>query len=99
MSKILVVDDERGNRKIVSDWLSVDGFDVIPAADGQEAVDHLFDGISVIVSDLKMPKIDGIELLKIARSRVPHVAVIMLTGSASVETAIEALQSGAVDYM
>ncbi len=69
------------------------------ATDGKEALDQLYDGISLIVTDLRMPKVDGIELLRIARSKVPHVPVILLTGSASVETAIEALQLGASDYL
>lgn len=99
MSKILVVDDERANRVAISKWLISDGFEVVEAANGQEAIDHLYDGISLIVTDLKMPKVDGMELLKTARIKVPHVAVILLTGSSSVESAIEALQLGATDYL
>ncbi len=99
MSKILVVDDERSSRVSISKWLVSGGFEVVEAVNGQEAIDHLYDGISLIVTDLKMPKVDGMELLKIARKKVPHVAVILLTGSSSVESAIEALQLGASDYL
>ncbi len=99
MSKILIVDDERSNRVAISKWLTSDGFEVIEASNGKEAVDRLYDGVSLIVTDLLMPKIDGIALLKIARQKVPHAAVILLTGSSSVESAIEALQLGATDYL
>lgn len=99
MSTVMVVDDERGSRTAVSEWLAADGFDVVTARNGDEAVEQLYDGISLIVTDLKMPRLDGIELLKIVRQKVPHVVVIMLTGSASVESAIEALQLGAFDYL
>ncbi len=99
MSKILVVDDEKTGRETISQWLQIDGFTVISVASGREAIDHLYDGISLIVTDLKMPGVDGIELLKAARSKVPHVVVILLTGSSSVESAIEALQLGAFDYL
>lgn len=99
MTKIMIVDDERANRVTIANWLSKEGFETIQAADGQEAINHLYDGISVIVSDLTMPKVDGIELLKIAKNKVPHVRVILLTASTSVEPAIQALNLGASDYL
>ena len=99
MSKILIVDDERSNRVAISKSLTTDGFEVVEVINGKEAIDHLYDGISLIITDLRMPKVDGMELLKIARKKVPHVSVIVLTGSSSVESAIEALQLGATDYL
>lgn len=98
-AKILIVDDEVASRSAISDWLRADGFEVLQAANGREAVERLYDGVSLVVTDLKMPRVDGMELLKIVRERVPHVAVVMLTGSATVATAIQALQLGAYDYL
>ena len=99
MPKILIVDDEAANLTAVSEWLAADGYEVIQATDGSEAIDRLYDGITVVVSDVKMPSMDGIELLKIIRAKVPHVVSIMMTGSNSVETAIEAMHLGAADYL
>lgn len=99
MSKILIVDDERGSRKTVSQWLKSDGFEVAEAENGAEATEQLYDGISLIITDLKMPRMSGIELLKRVREKVSHVVVIVLTGSNLVENAIEALQLGAFDYL
>lgn len=99
MSKILIVDDEVANLTAVSEWLRADGFEVVHAADGNEAIAQLYDGISVVVSDVKMPNMGGIELLKTMREKVPHIISIMMTGSNSVEDAIEAMQLGASDYL
>ena len=99
MAKILIVDDEVANLTAVSEWLTADGYEVIQASSGKEAIDCLYDGITVVVSDVKMPNMDGIELLKIIRQKIPHVVSIMMTGSNSVETAIEAMHLGAADYL
>lgn len=99
MSKILIVDDEVANLAAVSEWLRADGFEVVHAADGNEAIAQLYSGISVVVSDVKMPNMGGIELLRTMREKVPHVISIMMTGSNSVENAIEAMQLGAADYL
>jgi len=98
-SRILLVDDDRHSREALNEWLEEEGFDVVAVENGQQAKAHLHDGISVIVTDLKMPQTDGLELLKIATKEVPHAAVILVTGHGTVETAVEALKEGAFDYL
>jgi DNA-binding NtrC family response regulator len=97
--KVLLVDDDRLSREAMADWLRSEGFDVLAVADGQAAVQHLHDGIAVIVTDLKMPRTDGLELLRRARGQAPHAAVILITAYGTVETAVAALKEGAFDYL
>jgi DNA-binding NtrC family response regulator len=97
--KVLLVDDDRLSREAMADWLRSEGFDVIAVADGQAAVQHIHDGIAVIVTDLKMPRTDGLELLRRAREQAPHAAVILITAYGTVETAVAALKAGAFDYL
>lgn len=97
--RVLLVDDDRMSREAISEWLTEEGFDVIAVADGAEATQHIYDGINVIVTDLKMPRTDGLELLKIARQKAPHAAVIMVTAHGTVDSAVAALQLGAFDYL
>jgi two-component system, NtrC family, response regulator AtoC len=68
-------------------------------AGGQEAVRHIHDGVAVIVTDLKMPRTDGLELLRRAKEQTPHAAVILTTAFGTVETAVTALKEGAFDYL
>jgi DNA-binding NtrC family response regulator len=98
-NRILLVDDDRMSREAIGDWLAEEGFHVIAVSDGKEAVQHIYDGISVIVTDLKMPRTDGLELLRIARQEAPHAAVIMVTAHGTVDSAVAALQLGAFDYL
>ena len=81
--KVLVVDDESRMRKLVKDFLSVKGFQVIEAADGEEAVDIFFNqkDISLILLDVMMPRMDGWEVLKTIR-QYSQVPIIMLTARA-----------------
>lgn len=97
--RVLLVDDDRPSRESISDWLTDDGFEVIAVADGKEATPRIHDGIEVIVTDLKMPRTDGLELLRIARDKAPHAAVIVVTAYGDVETAVDALKGGAFDYL
>jgi DNA-binding NtrC family response regulator len=97
--KVLLVDDDRLSREAMVEWLRSEGFDVLAVGDGQAAVQHIHDGIAVIVTDLKMPRTDGLELLRRARERVPHAAVILITAYGTVETAVAALKEGAFDYL
>jgi two-component system, NtrC family, response regulator AtoC len=97
--KVLLVDDDRMSREAIGDWLREEGFDVLSASDGKEAKQHIYDGINVIVTDLKMPRTDGLELLRIARQEAPHAAVIMVTAHGTVDSAVEALQLGAFDFL
>ncbi len=97
--KVLLVDDDRLSREAMADWLRSEGFDVIAAADGQAALPHLHDGIAVLVTDLKMPRTDGLQLLHQAKEQAPHIAVILITAYGTVETAVAALKEGAFDYL
>jgi DNA-binding NtrC family response regulator len=97
--KVLLVDDDRLSREAMADWLRSEGFDVLAVADGQAAMQHIHDGIAVIVTDLKMPRTDGLQLLRLAREKAPHAAVILITAYGTVETAVAALKEGAFDYL
>jgi len=97
--KILLVEDERHSREAMADWLGSEGFDVIAVSDGHQAIQHVHDGIAVIVTDLKMPRTDGLELLRLAKQQAPHAAVILVSGYGTVETAVAALKEGAFDFL
>ena len=101
MSKgsILVVDDERSMRDFLSIMLRKEGYDVTTSASAEEALDHFgSQGADLIIADMKMPGMDGIDLLKAIKADSPEVVFIMVTAYASVDTAIEAMKSGAYDY-
>ena len=98
--KILVVDDEARMRKLVKDFLIKKDYEVIEAADGQEAVDVFFEqnDISLVILDVMMPKMDGWEVLKEIRaySRIP---VIMLTAKGDERDELKGFDSGADEYI
>jgi response regulator RpfG family c-di-GMP phosphodiesterase len=97
---ILVVDDERVIREILSDFLSVEGYVVRTVEDGVEALKELQRrSYNLVISDLKMPNMNGLELIeRITTLGIPVLTVIM-TGFGTVETAIEAMKQGAYDYI
>jgi two-component system response regulator AtoC len=97
-ARILVADDEPNLRRVLTAILRRDGHEVIQATDGAEAMTML-DGIDVLVTDLRMPKIDGMELLRHAVKLQPHLPVIMITAYGSVGQAVEAIKAGAFDYV
>ncbi len=100
MGNILVVDDERGMREFLSIMLQKEGHDVTPASNGREAVDQIGQkAFDIVISDLKMPQIDGIDVLKTVKENSPETVVIMVTAYASAETAVEAMKQGAYDYI
>ncbi len=98
--RLLVVDDELHVRESLTHWFAEDGYDVEAAGSGAEALTllgrHSYD---VIVSDIKMPKMDGLELLSRVRKKDTDVAIILVTAYASVDTAVHALKEGAYDYL
>ena len=97
---ILVVDDELIVRDSIKEWLVDEGFSVDMAASGQEALDKLSSRpYNLMLTDIKMPGMDGVELLKRAHKPYPDLAVVMMTAYATVETAIEAMKIGALDYL
>lgn len=98
--KILVVDDEDALRTVLSSELAGEGYEVETAADGDEAINVVqtkpFD---LVLLDIKMPKVDGFEVLKFLKSKYPNVKVIMLTGFADLKNAIESKKLGAEDFV
>src|SRR5512142_111352 len=100
MSKILVVDDEQSLRDFLAIMLKKEGHDVVTAENGTHALKavqaEIFD---LIISDVKMPGIDGIEVLKNVKEVSPETVVIMITAYATAETAVEAMKLGASDYI
>jgi DNA-binding NtrC family response regulator len=97
---ILVVDDEASIRDSLTSWFEEDGFNVDSAADAREALAKLDAGrFDIVLLDIKMPGMDGMQLLRRIRADLPDVVVIMITAYASVETAVQALKDGAFDYV
>ena len=97
---ILIVDDEVDILDILSDVLKAAGYECATAGDGQEAIDILEErSFATIITDIKMPRKDGIAVLKAAKALDDDCAVILLTGYASLDTAIQAVHLGAQDYL
>jgi DNA-binding NtrC family response regulator len=95
---VLVVDDDESFRQIVADRLARTGHQVVAASSGPQAL-ALLDGVDVALVDLLMPGMDGLTLLRRIREARPDVAVVILTGHGTVETAVEAMKAGAADYL
>ncbi|HPP80553.1 MAG TPA: response regulator, partial [Deltaproteobacteria bacterium] len=97
---ILVVDDELGIRESVRKILEKEGYQVKTASNGDEAFRIIrSEQIDLLVTDIRMAGMDGLELLKVCKSVSPYTEVIMITGYASVDTAVESLKQGAYDYI
>ena len=97
---MLVADDEIGVRESVGRALQREGFRVVPAEDGQAALDALRrGGVDLLVADLRMPGLGGLELLRAAKLLAPEVEVIVLSGHGTVEEAVEAMKEGAYDFL
>ena len=98
--KVIVIDDEPAIRQILAAFLVKEGYDVLQAQNGQEALECLSkDEIQVAICDIRMPIIDGIELMTRVRSAGIDTNFIMMTAFGSMDTAIEAIKAGASDYM
>ena len=99
-AKILIVDDEAIVRESLHDWLTDTGYQVSTAEDGPQALEILEkEKLGIIIADLVMPGMDGIELMKRAKEIVPNVEVIIITAYGSIPTAISAIREGAYDYI
>ncbi len=99
-AKILVVDDEKAIRDSLNMILSDEGYAVSSAADGEEALNLINkDDFDIVITDIKMPNIDGMELLSKGAKNSPSTFFIIMTAYASVNTAVEALRYGAYDYI
>ena len=100
MSNLLIVDDEQGIRQLLTVVFERAGHHVRVADGGRHALDALRSGtIDLLVSDVKMPDMNGIELLRAARELAPDLAVVMMTAFATVDTAREAFKLGADDFI
>ncbi|MBI3139151.1 MAG: sigma-54-dependent Fis family transcriptional regulator [Sphingobacteriales bacterium] len=100
MADILIIDDEKAIRKTLTEILSFEGYKVDEASDGEEGLkkfrEKTFD---LVLCDIKMPKLDGIEFLQRAGEINPDVPVVMISGHGNIETAVEAVKKGAYDYI
>src|SRR6476620_10564158 len=100
MSNILIIDDEKAIRKTLTEILSYEGYKIEEASDGEEGLKKFRErAFDVVLCDIKMPKLDGIEFLDKAREANPDVPVIMIPGHGTIETAVEAVKKGAYDYI
>jgi len=100
MTKILVVDDQYSDRELVKDILETQNFTVDTASDGKEAIEKLKkEKYDIVLTDLMMPEIDGLQLIKLIKENNFDTEIIMMTAYATVDTAIEAIKSGVYDYL
>ena len=99
-AKILVVDDEAAIRESLCDWLSDVGYEVLTAENGPQALEIIErEKLGIVITDLVMPGMDGIELMKTAKNILPNIEVIIITAYGSIPTAISAMREGAYDYI
>lgn len=102
--RILVVDDEAQVRKPISLMLAKDGYEVVEAADGEEAIEALRSGdnplmVDTVLCDIRMPKINGKEAIAYFRSQFPGVPIVVMTGYPDVELAVSLMRQGVRDYL
>ena len=104
LGRILVVDDEPDVRKVVRLSLEKAGYDVIEAEDGQQAVQEIKNGenpllLDVILTDIRMPKLNGLEAIQFFQNEFPHVSLIVLTGFPDLIMATSLMKNGIIDYL
>src|SRR6266540_476360 len=100
MARVLVVDDEPKLGRVVAQMLELDGHAVVRAGGGREALARLGEErFDVVVTDLRMPEVDGLAVLRAARALSPAPEVVLMTAYGTAESAVEAMKSGAADYV
>lgn len=100
MPSILIIDDEKAIRKTLTEILSFEGYKIDEAVDGEEGLKKFKEKTyDVVLSDIKMPKIDGLDFLQKAIESNPDVPIIMISGHGNIETAVEAVKKGAYDFI
>jgi DNA-binding NtrC family response regulator len=100
MPEILLIEDEKAIRKTLSEILSYEGYKIDEAGDGEEGLKKFKDkAYDIVLCDIKMPKMDGIEFLQKAGESNADVPVIMISGHGNIETAVEAVKKGAFDFI
>ncbi len=98
--QVLLADDDRSVRRVLEFKLKQRGLEVVAAGDGQEALDQLRErSFDLLLSDIRMPEVDGIELLEQATLLRPGLKVILITAHATVSQAVQAVKLGAFDYI
>ena len=98
--RILIADDEEAISTILAKRLAREGYNCVTAQNGREALSHFYkDTFSLIITDIKMPEMDGIELLKRIKGINPNIRVIMVTGHPEINMAVEAMRLGAYDFI
>ncbi len=99
-ARVLVVDDERSMRALLDIVLRREGYEVVLADDGRSAIEVLqARAVDLVISDIKMPDVSGVEVLRAAKQADPDLPVVMITAFASTDTAVEAMRLGACDYL
>src|SRR5436305_7740897 len=99
-ARVLIVDDEKFIRDILADFLGMEGYVVRTAEDGAAALTELSSShYDMVISDLKMPRMGGIELLEAISTSAPNALTVIMTGFGTVETAIDAMKRGGYDYI
>ncbi len=99
-AKIMVVDDEPAARLSLAELLSLEGYEVVAAASGEEAIDLLSEGpFDLAIVDIKMPGMDGLDVVNVLQQRSPETVIVMLTAHGTLETAVQAMRRGAHDYL
>ncbi|PIU19867.1 MAG: response regulator, partial [Elusimicrobia bacterium CG08_land_8_20_14_0_20_59_10] len=99
-AKILVVDDEPGIRDMLSYELSSHNYRVVTAVNGEDALEKIRkEKFQLVISDVKMPRMDGIVMLEAIKKIAPDVEVIMSTGFGTIETAVSTMKKGAYDFI
>ncbi|MEE8329578.1 MAG: sigma-54 dependent transcriptional regulator [Thermodesulfovibrionia bacterium] len=100
MEKILVIEDKDSMAQMLKETLELEGYRVIIAKDGAEGIRRLKDTkVDVVLTDLKLPKKGGLDVLKVSKEENPHIPVIVMTAFGSIETAVNAMKSGAYDFI
>lgn len=100
MANILIIDDEKAIRKTLTEILSFEGYKIDEASDGEEGLKRFGEKTyDLVLCDIKMPKIDGIEFLEKAKLINPDIPIIMISGHGNIDTAVEAVKKGAFDYI
>ena len=100
MATILIIDDEKAIRKTLTEILSFEGYKLDEAGDGEEGLKKFREkGYDVVLCDIKMPKVDGLDFLQKAVEINPDVPIIMISGHGNIETAVEAVKKGAYDFI
>ena len=100
MASILIIDDEKAIRKTLTEILGFEGYKIDEASDGEEGLNKFrVNNYDLVLCDIKMPKLDGIEFLEKAKEINSEVPIIIISGHGNIETAVEAVKKGAYDYI